>query len=195
MPITQAQYDILEPIVDADANLVGANLELANVPDYDDFSKEYGDKFKRPSYDSSNLSWSRWENRKSRMWGEIVNKSLLPDNIIGACVIGGFTLAALKAGAPVMLSDLFKLDGQASSSIPLDEVKQRTQKALRQFTGMNFDELRECQRINDSTNGEDQYIYNERNAMVINHLYRKSKSEVLAARRAALKAYLHSIIK
>lgn len=196
MPITKEQATVLKSVIDQDANLTGSNLKLKNIPDYDEFYDKYVEQFKQPSWDSSSRTWTLWNNRKNRAWAEIVNKSLLPENVVGACVIGGFALAAMAAGEKVQLIDLFEDGGDShlSASIPLYDVGDNTKKALLQFTGMTFEELLKAQDINDRINAEDQYIYNEdKTAMITNPFYGKSEKQVLNARRKALKAHIDSI--
>lgn len=196
MPITAAQAEVLKQYVDEDANLAGANLQLKDIPDYRAFEEEYEAKFKKPSYRASNLTWTRYWNRKDRMWLEVVNKSLLPENIVGACVIGGLTMAALKAGFKVQLSDLLAVGGTSilDSTIPLDDVGKKTKKVLQEFTGLSFEELLEMQRINDLHEPEtSQYWDEKKEEYVENPVYGKSEEECTIARRTALKAYLDSI--
>lgn len=197
MPITKDQADVLKGIIDQDANLASANLRLNDVPDYDQFVIDYETKFKKPDLrKASPLAWTRYWMRQDRHWFELVNKSLLPENVTGACVIGGFTLAALKAGFPVQLSDLLANGGKksADSGISIAEVGKKTQKVLKEFTGMNFEELVTMQGINDMYNPDSREVYDmlQKNN-ITNRFYRKDESVITTARRKALKAYIDSI--
>jgi len=206
--LTQEQADALFEIIDADANLVGQNLQLKDVPDYYDWAEKYDEAHPYPPYEyeeakkdstyyqKHNALVNAHEDARGAAWEEVVNSALLEENIIGACVIGGLTIAALKSGTQVRLSDLFH-EGtrEFNSAIGLGSLKREVSQALQEFTGLSFDHLMDLQRINDSTNTSSEEVWDYlHDIYVMNPAHNKSSEEATAFRREKLKEYIQATV-
>lgn len=198
MPITKAQADILKALVDEDANLAGANLKLEAVPNYHEFVYEWTQQHPEPNYTSDGWeAWEEWKTSQDAAWIEEVNGSLLPEKVIGACVIGGFAIAALKAGHPIKL---YELTGNTRPtdlefSVGLGSLNYDLRVELEKFTGMTYEELYQCQRVNDTVRSDAAHYFSLEADYrdVENPVYGKSEEEVTAHRRERLKSYIDSI--
>lgn len=205
MPITKAQGEILKALVDEDANLVGANLQLKDVPDYYDFMRKWDIENPAPADDADWEVWDAHNDTRNAAWGEAVNKALLPENITGACVIGGFAIAALKSGAPITLRELAGRGNESNLrelgtafETGIGSLGYDIKNELMNFTGMSFDELYTCQRINDSTKVDNAYYseYGENGSWagdIDNPIYGKTPEEATIHRRERLKEFIDSI--
>ncbi len=206
--ITQEQANTLFAIVDADANLVGKNLDLSRVPNFDEWNDKYTEENPEPVYDpdadTQNPNYytgyararNSWILQRNQDWAEAVNDSLLEDGVItGACVIGGLTIAALKAGRPVKLIHLVSNVRSFDSMISLTSVSQDLVDELKGFTGLSFEALGDLQRINDSTNPNITQLWSYvKDEYVDNPVHGKSLEECTVYRRERLKEYIQALV-
>lgn len=206
--LTQEQANALFEIIDADANLVGHNLQLKDVPEYYEWSSKYEEAHPYPEYDYNeaekdsdysmkhNKLIDAHEDARDGAWEEVVNNALLEENIIGACVIGGLTIAAMKAGTQVRLIDLLSSGTrELTSAIGLGSLKPEVVHALQEFTGLTFDHLYDLQRINDGLQNGSQEVWDYVNEVYTkNPAYEKTPEEATIVRRQRLKEYVQATV-
>lgn len=99
--LTTEQAERIKAIIDQDASLVYAYLDVKGLSYNDriEWDSKYEESTPKPHFYNDQFTsvtppWVDWHRTKNNAWAEHVNATLLPDNVIGACVIGGLTLAA-----------------------------------------------------------------------------------------------------
>lgn len=216
MPITAEQAVFLKKMVSEDANLNGYNLKLKEVPDYYEWLGGYETQFPEPSVpivsESTNEEWMEytkktrdWEFTRDSAWLEAVNQSILPENVEGACVIGGFTIAALKAGWDVRLIDLIpsgktrylksEEDFRNALGAGMYSLPTKTSELLSEFTGLSFEELTVLQSTNDAFSSVALFWTNPTTGKDEKNPYTGKPDWIITrARRIALKKKIDSFV-
>jgi hypothetical protein len=149
--LSTEQGDRIKGIIDEDANLVGKYLEIRGCgdEDYAKFSTGF-EAATPPAERDDDAYWFKLD----RAWAEHVNARLLPENVVGACVVGGLFMAAFD-GMPDkgagLLPDLFERNESYVGDIDYDIIAR-----LYEEFGLTKEMLGELQDINDKIDGTDE---------------------------------------
>lgn len=138
--LTPEQGEKIKGIINNDANLIEAYLKIKDL-DYEDWSMVYEMKHPSPKH------WDRmYSVRRDVAWQEEVNKKLLPENVVGACVVGGFFLALLaeQPEKKAFLPSIWQNNESRVEDLPSELVV-----LLIDEYGLNLGMLETLQSIND----------------------------------------------
>lgn len=139
--LTEEQATRIKDVIDKDANLVGAYLAIKGCgeADYERFQAEY--KARDPFPDTLDEQ-NKWWLDLDEEWEDHVNECLIPDNVIGACVVGGLYLTTTYDITPLWTSN---------EDCPVEELPDDVLRALEDEFGLTTAMLAELQCINDTT--------------------------------------------
>jgi hypothetical protein len=166
---------------------------LNKVPDYEEFCDKFAGEFPAPGWEATSKEYEDWDAALNAAWDEVVNQALLGENITGACVIGGFALAALKAGQEVPMMMLFTDNRHFNTAFSISSMNNELVSILLGFTNLTFDDLYTCQRINDSTNPTVQQLWNyTKEGYEDNPAFGKTAEDATVLRRTLLKEFIQS---
>lgn len=91
--------------------MIGQYLEVKGLTkdDLGDFCASFKVDNPEPPGSPSSPEHDHWSRAREVAWAEVVNQRLLPENVVGACVVGGLFMAAcsLRPAAVGLLGNLF----------------------------------------------------------------------------------------
>lgn len=151
--LTPEQGEKIKGIINNDANLIEAYLKIKDL-DYEDWSMVYEMKHPSPKH------WDRmYSVRRDIAWQEEVNKKLLPENVLGACVIGGLAISLIaKYPERNLLRELYNSNARGIQNVHLHEVSV----LLEEEFGLTMNMQRELQYTNDNVVGKSEVYTLER---------------------------------
>ena len=140
MPISLKQAERIKAIIDNDANIVSEYLQVKGL-DYAAFESKFSAEYKqRTGLGNDFAAYDAFLDELEDAWANEIGDKLTPENITGACVIGGLAIAASPL---ISLTKLWETNAESINN--LDELAD----ALRDYYGLNYEELYDLQEIND----------------------------------------------
>lgn len=144
--LTKEQADRVKEIIDGDANLASAYLKVKDI-NYIDFANDWEEKNPLPEDIYEYRAVNNWHLKKQEDWEEYINSKLLPENVLGACVIGGLAISLIaKYPERNLLRELYNFNARGIQNVNLHEVSV----LLEEEFGLTMNMQRELQYTNDN---------------------------------------------